>query len=258
MKNKNTALITTYSNVFQGEILPTCKTVSQYIKLIEKADKQLPINNTFIIITNPQTQSYEFISKNFKAVTDISPEELTKKGVSGFLKRIHPEDVIVWLELMKELVSFSVTNIALKDRKKLDVQYNYRFKKGNGNYLNILESQVALQLDKEGNPLISMGHYTVFGNEEFTPLRGIIRMLNDDGKYETIFAKNFSKAKMLAKLSTRELEILELLQEKKTSKETADALFVSIHTIDTHRRNIIKKLHLKSTSQLTHIFEMWD
>ncbi len=258
MKIKNSNLIARYSKVFNGQSLPTCTSVSEYIKLIEKIDKHLPITNSFIIITNPQTQSYEFISKNFNAVTGITPEELTERGVRGFLKRIHPEDVTVWLGLMDELVRFCVSHIALKDRKKLDVQYNYRFKKGNGNYINLLENQVALQLDEEGNPLISMGHYTVFGNEEFTPLKGIIRMLNGDGKYETIYTKNFSKAKMLAKLSTREQEVIELLQQKKTSKETADALFVSIHTIDTHRRNIIKKLNLKSTSQLTHIFEMWD
>lgn len=131
MKNKSSNLITTCSKVFNGEIIPKCKTVEQYIKLIEKTDKHLPVNNTFIIITNPQTQSYEFISNNFKAVTDITP---------------------------KELVNYCVSNVELIDRKKLDVQYNYRFQKGDGNYINILESQIALQLDKEGKPLINIGH----------------------------------------------------------------------------------------------------
>lgn len=51
----------------------------------------------------------------------------------------------------------------------------------------------------------------MFGNDEFNPLKGNIRMLNDNGKYETIYTKNFSKAKFLDKLSAREQEVIELL-----------------------------------------------
>lgn len=256
MKNNSSSLIATYSNVFEGGILPACETVQQHIKLIEKADKQLPVNSTFTIITNTQTQSYEFISKNFKAVTGVNPEELLKKGVSGFLSRMHPEDVEIWLGLMGELMDFCVSKVEQEDRKRLDIQYNYRFQNGDGKYINLLESQIILQMDEEGKPLVGMGHYTVFGNEEFNPIRGTIRKLNTDGKYETVFSKNFSKAKILAELSVREQEVIELLLQKKTSKEVADQLFVSNHTIDTHRRNIIRKLKLKSTVELDNIFEI--
>lgn len=43
-------------------------------------------------------------------------------------------------------------------------------------------------------------------------------------------------------LSARETEIVQLIAAGMTNKEIADKLFLSIHTIKTHRKNIIKKL----------------
>jgi DNA-binding NarL/FixJ family response regulator len=43
-------------------------------------------------------------------------------------------------------------------------------------------------------------------------------------------------------LSSRETEIIHLIAEGMTNKEIAEKLFLSIHTIKTHRKNIIKKL----------------
>lgn len=42
-------------------------------------------------------------------------------------------------------------------------------------------------------------------------------------------------------LSEREYEIMQLVEHGKTSKEIGEILFISKHTVDTHRRNILKK-----------------
>jgi DNA-binding NarL/FixJ family response regulator len=51
-------------------------------------------------------------------------------------------------------------------------------------------------------------------------------------------------------LSPREIEITRLIAEGFTNKQVAQKLFLSIHTIHTHRKNIMKKLGIKSTSDL--------
>ena len=53
-----------------------------------------------------------------------------------------------------------------------------------------------------------------------------------------------------AALSKREKEIIRLIVQGKTSKEIAQALFISKNTVDTHRRNILDKTGLKSTAEL--------
>lgn len=53
------------------------------------------------------------------------------------------------------------------------------------------------------------------------------------------------------KLSKRELEIVSMTVEGKTAKQIADILFLSHHTVSTHRKNIMRKLNLKSAQELT-------
>ena len=52
-------------------------------------------------------------------------------------------------------------------------------------------------------------------------------------------------------LSAREREVLQLIAEGKATKEVAALLQVSVKTAETHRRNLMEKLHLDSTAELT-------
>ena len=51
-------------------------------------------------------------------------------------------------------------------------------------------------------------------------------------------------------LSEREIEIIRLIANGYTTRQIADTLFRSFHTITTHRKNIMKKLGINSTSEL--------
>jgi len=52
-------------------------------------------------------------------------------------------------------------------------------------------------------------------------------------------------------LSQREITILKLIVRGLTHQEIADKLFLSIHTVNTHRKNINKKLGIKTVSGLS-------
>jgi DNA-binding NarL/FixJ family response regulator len=58
------------------------------------------------------------------------------------------------------------------------------------------------------------------------------------------------KGTNLIPLTRRELEILKLIAEELTNQEIADQLFISIRTVDTHRRNLLQKLNVKNTAGL--------
>ncbi len=51
-------------------------------------------------------------------------------------------------------------------------------------------------------------------------------------------------------LSEREVQVLKLISNGIPNKEIADKLFISPKTVEAHRNNILKKLHLKSTADL--------
>ncbi len=51
-------------------------------------------------------------------------------------------------------------------------------------------------------------------------------------------------------LTKRELEILRLIRDNHTNQEMADKLFLSIYTIETHRKNIMQKLGVHKPAAL--------
>lgn len=52
------------------------------------------------------------------------------------------------------------------------------------------------------------------------------------------------------RLSEREIEIIDLIAEGATSKEIASRLFISEHTVKTHRKNIFQKTNVSDSDQL--------
>lgn len=71
----------------------------------------------------------------------------------------------------------------------------------------------------------------------------IFNLLNDN-KLEQEKSDN-------VELSNREIDVLVALVKGMTNKEISDKLFISVHTVITHRKNIIRKTGIKSVSGLT-------
>jgi len=51
-------------------------------------------------------------------------------------------------------------------------------------------------------------------------------------------------------LSQREIEVIEYLAQGLTAAQVAEKMCLSVHTINTHRKNIFKKLKVNSTTEL--------
>ena len=62
---------------------------------------------------------------------------------------------------------------------------------------------------------------------------------------------NPEKSNAISSLTERETEVLKLVSLGHASKEIADKLNISTHTVITHRKNITEKLGIKSISGLT-------
>lgn len=52
------------------------------------------------------------------------------------------------------------------------------------------------------------------------------------------------------KLSVREIEIIQLVSDGLSNKQIAEKLFLSVHTVTTHRKNIMSKLGVNNTAGL--------
>lgn len=241
-----------YINTIYNEIFETYPQVEieEHIKKIIELDFYYPYNSTFFCITNTATKQFEYVSKNFTSCIGLLNEEMQKGGMEYFWSRFHEDDINLWIECLSNLMIFTMNELTDEQRKKMNYTWNYRVKDGNGKYVNIIQNTTPLQFDKAKKPIIGLAHYTVLDSNVKMDICASAKYLNDKNEYETLYFNNITSKNTLNALTNRERDIIRLLLQKKSSKEIAHTLNISHHTVDTHRRNILKKFNLISTGEL--------
>jgi DNA-binding NarL/FixJ family response regulator len=94
--------------------------------------------------------------------------------------------------------------------------------------------------------------------------RDVCRSIREIQKGKTLFSPSISKRldrrardrmgsihKNDPELTSREMEVLQLIAEGKTNKETASALGIGIKTVEKHREHLMDKLDIHDTAGLT-------
>jgi DNA-binding NarL/FixJ family response regulator len=80
-----------------------------------------------------------------------------------------------------------------------------------------------------------------------------------DNSIKEKIKSNFQKTSLenfeiKTKLTNREIELIELFSKGLSSKEIANQLNVSYFTVDTHKKNIFKKMNINSTVELVKFY----
>ncbi|MBT8254285.1 MAG: LuxR family transcriptional regulator [Bacteroidia bacterium] len=243
----------TYKEIFKSYDNPS---LEYHIQKIIELDAYLPYSSTFFCITNTQNLTFEYVSKNYKSCLGLDGDILLKKGMRYFWNRIHPNDIEQWLESLNQLMHFTLEEIPVGNRKLMSYTWNYRFKNSDDQYVNIIQNTTPLEFDSEMKPVIGLAHYTVIDPRLEFPISASAKLLNAQNEYETIYFNSFSQKLLSGGITNRELDVIRLLVLKKSSREIADKLNISRNTVDTHRRNILKKLNLSSTGELIGMIKM--
>jgi DNA-binding NarL/FixJ family response regulator len=84
---------------------------------------------------------------------------------------------------------------------------------------------------------------TVITGESYFCDRLSIRLISQELKME-------DTKSLFPKLTEREVEILRLIGDELSSQEIADKLFISFHTVESHRANLMSKAGVKNTAGL--------
>ncbi|MBL86265.1 MAG: helix-turn-helix transcriptional regulator [Winogradskyella sp.] len=242
-----------YRFIFESYDKPS---LQKHIEKIIEMDQFLPYSSTFFCITNTQDLTFEYVSKNYNACLGLDAKEIKEKGMRYFWSRIHPEDIESWLQALNSLMKFTLSEIPKEKRKDASYTWNFRFKNAQGTYVNIIQNTTPLIFDSENKPIIGLAHYTVLHPDVKLDITASAKLLNSEQEYETIYFNSFSQKLLHDGVTNRERDIIRLLILDKTSKEISEKLNISSHTVDTHRRNILKKLDITSTGELVGILKL--
>jgi len=229
--------------------------LEDHIKKIIELDTYLPYSSTFFCITNTQNLTFEYISKNMFACLGLDKDSLHEQGMRYFWSRIHPDDVELWLKALNDLMNFTLSKVAFDDRIRMSYTWNYRIKNSKDVYVNVVQNTTPLEFDDSEKPVIGLAHYTILEPEVKLQVCASAKVLNDNNEYETVYFNNFSQKLLSDGVSKRERDIIRLLVLNYSSKDIARKLNISPNTVDTHRRNILKKLNISSTGELVGILK---
>lgn len=222
----------------------------EHVRKMLDFDQILPYDSTFFCVTNTQELSFEYVSKNVISCLGISQKELKKGGMKAFWSRIHPDDIDRWLTALSELMVYTMDTLAPEERIRMSYTWNYRLKNEEGIYVNIIQNTTPLVFNSQGKPIVGLAHYTILHEKLELPITATAKYLNENNTYETKYFSNYSQKLLSDDITSRERDIIRLLILNLSSKEIAERLHISSSTVDTHRRNILRKLQLNSTGEL--------
>lgn len=184
---------------------------------------------------------------HFKSVNDI---EIVGYALSGLeaIELLHPEE-------RSQVPDIVLQDIGLTDMNGIECATALL---KNDAQLNIIgvSSYMEISIVKKLMKIGAKGY--VSKATDIEQLEEAIRKVH---KGETFLGSEISKAMVLTakdenyknpnqvipRLTEREQEVLEQIAQEKSTKEIATALFISVNTVETHRKNLILKFDVKNS-----------
>ena len=141
---------------------------------------------------------------------------------SSIIRNKEPDIIIINEELYG--------NVNLQTLKNLSDEYNFKL--------------IGITGTKKESSYPAFSTFFCYLEKKAEILKEIDEVINQ-------LSGNKKKFKSNNKISEREIAILECVAKGLTNKEIAEKLFISAHTVITHRKNIVRKLGIKTVSGLT-------
>jgi DNA-binding CsgD family transcriptional regulator len=199
----------------------------------------------YYYIFNIYQGEFDFVSPTVTALLGYLPEEM---NVPFVMENMHPDDKPYFLKFEYHIAQFFKT-LPFDQIQNYKVQYDFRIKAKNSQYVRMLHQAVQVNYDKE-NFYHTLGLDTDISHikQDGLPSFSIIGLAGQPSYYN--ITGDYTLTQSYDIFTRREREILKLIVENKNSKEIADLLFISLHTVNSHRKNILEKAGAKTPIEL--------
>jgi hypothetical protein len=206
-------------------------------------ESSVSASNQFFFIADQIQLKVLYASKNCKAFLGI---ESTDIEPASFLKSIHPGDLNRLLLVRTKI--FQIGGEILVAKKGISlISTTLRFLSSSGDHINQLVQCYLFYTDFPFASIFRLQVHTDISGFNKTR-HGFHYYVGDDLSY---FRYPDEKLLMTGNnFSMREFEIIKMVSEGLNSEQIGKKLFRSVHTIDTHRRNILKKSKKSSIMDL--------
>ena len=238
------------SNIFKKELNPgrlAPRSIDQgVLKNMQKWDEVSLLKPSVYFAFNYTTQQLEYLSPGIERLTGHSHEEFIAMK-EPYMYFFHQEDLPLIIQGVLPKLRMVRRQYA-KQIGKLSYQLYGRFLKKDGSCSYAATHFELLDWTEDLYPILSHGSVT-----ELTFLGGfhgvaLSVFLQDNGASKIVYQNTFPYEN--SRVSNRELEVLQHIVDGKTSKEIGEILHISDKTVNNHRQNLLRKLNVRSTSEM--------
>lgn len=223
---------------------------------LEKLRSQFEtLNNGFPLvhgILNFATNKYIYLTDNVTHF-DGEKEQMMEEGLPYILQLFHPDERRVVAEsILPDLIRFlgqSHSEAKLSDAR---AAFTSRLRLRSGEYRWYLHQMSILKTDTNNAPLLGLKLLMEIGGIKHNHTLDLVLSLKDgQDVYHTVRETSYPiPQSRQGSLSKREMQVLKLIAEGKTSKQIAALLHISEHTVNNHRKNMLRKKEVSSTPEL--------
>lgn len=204
----------------------------------------LKISRSCAFVVDVYKCNYTYASSNFVDLLGYDSHKIeTLERQGDYLEsRIHPDDRAQLATLQVTLAQF-IYNLPLKQRNDYSNIYSFRMLNARQQYIRVTSKHQVLEQDRNGKAWLIIGNMDISPNQkDFETVDcAVLNLKNGE-----IFSPSLLPLPS-ANLTNREIEILRLIQKGLLSKEIADKLCISIHTVNIHRQNLLRKLGVQNS-----------
>jgi DNA-binding CsgD family transcriptional regulator len=221
-----------------------------HLDVIDQIASLFAIGSYYYYILNFENLELEFVHSGIQDVLGISPDSFS---LDTLFEVMHPDDITRMHEKEQAATNFLLKKIAPKDIPFYKVTFLMRLRDQNGNYKTILHQAKALHVSDDGKIHRSIIVHTDVSYLKMPVDHKMSFIGNERPSFYTIETRSnlhLIEYDLKSIFSTREKEVISKIALGETSNEIAESMILSIHTVNTHKKNIMKKSGCKNTSEL--------
>jgi DNA-binding CsgD family transcriptional regulator len=210
------------------------KGIDRQDTIVLALEEMMNENNQYLCVFDMLHMKTEFVSQGSIKMLGVQPKDLTSYHLK---EATHPDDLKrSELGLVK---LFKISHELFVAKKgEMVISSNFRMRSPGGNYINQL-IQCYLFYSHVPSETVYMIHINTDISWFIKMKHGYHYYVGDDLSY---FRYPDEELLMTGKIfSEREFEIIKLVHEGLDSEQIAEKLFLSKHTVNTHRKNILEK-----------------
>jgi DNA-binding CsgD family transcriptional regulator len=195
-------------------------------------------------IFNNMTMGYEFLSNNTKAILGYDKEIfLCPGGMEKVLGTFKPEHAELHNKyIFPYIYEYFHNSATTKDVKNYRFTTVFQIKQPDGKHIWCMQQIKAVSTDENNYPVLVMVFISDITNiKKDEDVDFVVSLRDQDGIYQNDYISIISAGNIPMDFSKREIEIISHIKKGLSSKEIADALIISEHTVFNHRKNILKK-----------------